>query len=129
MTKFVVDASVWIEYLQDTEKGRQAAKAIESEESDCFTPASVVAEVTSKAIRSGNLNTGLAFEAFTSLSTVSELTREMAAMAGHIHSEIKKKNKDFGMLDAFVVATARKLGAKILTCDSDFKGFKETIMI
>jgi len=32
-------------------------------------------------------------------------------------------------LDSFVVATAKKLNAKILTGDNDFKNFKEVIFI
>jgi hypothetical protein len=33
------------------------------------------------------------------------------------------------MLFAFVLQTARKLGAKIITGDPHFKGFKEAVLI
>ena len=56
------------------------------------------------------------------------LNSETSILAGQIHFEEKKKNKDFGMLDAFVVAAAKKLNAKILTGDNDFKHFKEAVI-
>ena len=43
--------------------------------------------------------------------------------------EIRKKIKDFGLADVFVLLTARKLNAKIITGDPHFKGFKEAILI
>ena len=63
------------------------------------------------------------------LSSIIVINKEISILAGHIHFEAKKKNKDFGMLDAFVAATARKIGAKILTGDTDFRGFKEAVFI
>lgn len=33
------------------------------------------------------------------------------------------------MADAFVLLTARKLGAKVVTSDPHFKGFKEAVLI
>jgi predicted nucleic acid-binding protein len=42
---------------------------------------------------------------------------------------MRKNSKDFGLADAYVLATARKLKAKILTGDEHFKPVKEAIMI
>lgn len=128
MPKLIIDASAWIEYLQDTPKGKKIAEFIEKEENQCFTPASVVAEIISKAIKS-NLNYDIALTAIINLSNVYAITNELSILSGKIHNETKKINKDFGMLDAFVIATARKLNAKVITCDLDFKQFKESILI
>jgi len=38
-----------------------------------------------------------------------------------------KTSKDFGLADAYVLATARRLKAKILTGDALFKSLKESI--
>ena len=42
---------------------------------------------------------------------------------------MRKKFKDFGLIDSMILLTTRKLDAKILTGDPHFKGFKETIFI
>ncbi len=125
---YVVDASAWIEYLEDTPRGRQIAAIIENENIFCFTPTSVVAEVISKTVRSKK-DSVLASSIIARLSNFVDLTRDIAVVAGHIHVSAKQANKDFGMLDAFVVAAAKKLKAKILTVDSDFKPFREAIMV
>ena len=128
MTNFVVDSYAWIEYLEDSEKGKRAAETIENDSNEVFTSSATVAEVISKFLRS-NKDVRIAINCINGMSTVVSVTQEIANLAGQIHFETKKKNKDFGMLDSFVVATARKLNAKILTGDPDFKVFKEAVMI
>jgi len=46
-----------------------------------------------------------------------------------LHAEMRKQMKDFGLSDAFVMATARKLNARVLTGNPHFKGLKEAVMI
>jgi len=42
---------------------------------------------------------------------------------------MRKTLKDFGLADSYVLATARKLDARILTGDMHFKDVKEATMI
>ena len=46
-----------------------------------------------------------------------------------LHTEMRKTEKDFGLADAYVLATARKLKAKILTGDPHFKNVKDAILM
>ena len=128
MTSFVIDAFAWIEYLQGTEKGKKAAEIIEDEGHRIFTSSATVAEIVSKILRE-NKEVGIALNHVNNFSTVVNVTNELGQLAGRIHFETKKKNRNFGMLDAFVAATAKKLNAKILTGDPDFKNFKDTLII
>lgn len=48
---------------------------------------------------------------------------------GLLHCEMRKTAKDFGLADAYVLATATRLESKILTGDPHFKPLKEVIMI
>ena len=128
MTKFVVDAFAWIEYLEGTKKGKSVTEIVEEHSNELFTPSTTVAEVVSKFLKADK-NVEIALTAIYSLSLVININKEISTLAGHIHFETKKKNKNFGMLDAFVAATAKKIGAKILTGDDDFRNFKESVMI
>jgi len=128
MTNFVIDSYAWIEYLNGSEKGKKVAEILEKEEDEFLTPSTAVAEIISKTLKE-NKDMNVALNHINNLSTVFQITSEIGVLAGQIHFENKKKNKEFGMLDAFVAATARKLGAKILTGDPDFKRFKEAVMI
>ena len=128
MTKFVIDAYAWIEYLEGSEEGMKVSEIIEDDLNDVFTSSATVAEVIGKVMRK-NQDIKVALNHINNFSTVLEVTQEIGISAAQIHFEAKKKNKNFGMLDAFVAATARKLSAKILTGDNDFKEFKEAVMI
>jgi len=44
-----------------------------------------------------------------------EIDAELAKLAGSIHATMKKKFKDFGMMDAFLLAAAQHTSAKIVT--------------
>lgn len=128
MTKFIIDAYAWIEYLNGSERGKRVAEFVEQSEHEIYTSAATVAEVISKFLRT-NKDPHIAITAINSMSMVVTLTQELSSEAAHIHFEAKKKVKNFGMLDAFVGATAKKLGAKILTGADDFKYFKEVVWV
>ena len=128
MPNFVIDTSAWIEYFKDSEKGRKAAAILEDQTNQIFTSAASVAEIISKTLKEGK-ETDAALNHLNNSSVIVGITKDISILSGNIHFESKKKNKDFGMIDAFVVATARKLNAKILTTDYDFKSFKEAVIV
>ena len=49
--------------------------------------------------------------------------------AGLLHCEMRKSLQDFGVADAYVLAAARKLKAKVLTGDLAFKNVKDAVLI
>ena len=65
------------------------------------------------------------------LAVIQEISvdEEISLQAGLIHCEMRKTIKDFGLADAYILATARKLKSKILTGDLHFHEIKESIMI
>ena len=128
MSNFVVDTYAWIEYLDGSERGKHVAIIVEDSAHKIYVSAATVAEVTSKFLRTGK-NPSVAVHCLDTLSTSISLNREIALSAGEIHFETTRNVKDFGMLDAFVVATAKHVQAKILTGDSDFKSFKNVVLI
>lgn len=128
MTKYIIDAYAWIEYLDGSEKGKKFGKIIEDNNKELFTSSATVGEIISKTLR-GNRDVKVALTHINNLSTVLNITQEISILAGQIHFEAKKKNKEFWMLDAFVAATAKKINAKILTGDEDFKSFKDAVFI
>jgi predicted nucleic acid-binding protein len=55
--------------------------------------------------------------------------RKISVMAGRINYENKKKIRNWGMADSVILATARKLSAKVLTGDPHFKNIKDAVMV
>jgi predicted nucleic acid-binding protein len=127
MPKFVIDAYAWIEYLGGTDAGRKVSAALENND-DIYTCAVTLAEVVSKVSRIGK-DAKVAYDVLLSNSRVVIIDEELSFQAGLLHCEMRKTAKDFGLADAYVLATARRLKSKILTGDPHFKSLKEAIMI
>ena len=128
MSSYVVDAYAWIEYLDGSEPGAKVNRVLENETSEVYTCAVTVAEVVSKVAREGR-DIKLAYDVLLSNSQVINVDEELSKMAGLLHAEMRKKEKDFGLADAYVLATAKKLKSKILTGDPHFRNVKEAILI
>ncbi|MDP2860718.1 MAG: PIN domain-containing protein, partial [bacterium] len=62
-------------------------------------------------------------------STVVDADEQLSRQTGILHAEIRRTIYDFGLADAYVLATARRLGAKILTGDPHFTNIPEATMI
>jgi predicted nucleic acid-binding protein len=127
MSKYVIDAYAWIEYLDGSEAGHKVSAILEKTD-ELYTCAVTVAEVVSKVARKGK-DVKLAFDVLVSNSQIMDVDEELSLQAGLLHFEIRKTLKDFGLADAYVLATARRLKAKILTGNLHFKNMKEAILV
>src|SRR5208282_6561892 len=112
-SRYVVDSYAWVEYLDGTESGRKVSDLIK-ENNEIFTCVLTIAEVVSKAARKGK-DVKIAYDVLTSNSKIIDADEELSLRAGLLHYEMRKTVKDFGLADAYILATAGKLKAKILT--------------
>ena len=128
MTKYVIDAHAWIEYFVASERGKEVREILENEQNEIFTSSLTIAEVMSVTKREGR-DFDATCENIIINSKIIDISLEFCKGAGLLHAEIRGKIRDFGLADAFVLLAARKLGAKILTGDPHFKGFKEAVLI
>ena len=124
----MVDAWAWVEYLIGSEYGAKLNKILDESNVEVYTCAITFAEVISKVAREKR-DTKEAFNILSSNSRIVIIDKELSFQAGLIHSEMRKTMKDFGLADAYVVATAEKLKAKVLTGDQHFKNNKDVVMI
>src|SRR5512136_2562563 len=127
MNRHVIDAYAWIEYLDGSESGHKVNEVLE-ENDETYTCALTITEVVSKVARTGK-NAQIAFDVLVSNSQIVTVDGELSMQAGLLHSEMRNTIKDFGFADAYVLATARKLKAHILTGDAHFKDVKEADLI
>jgi len=128
LSKYVVDAWAWVEYLIGSESGSKLREILDEEGSMVYTCAVSLGEVVSKVAREGK-DVEAAYALLLSNSQIVNVDEELSKHAGLLHCEMRKTLKDFGLADAYVLATARRLKAKVLTGDLHFKGVKETVLI
>jgi predicted nucleic acid-binding protein len=127
MTKHVIDAYAWIEYLDGSALGKKVASIIDDND-EVYTCAVTLGEVVSKVARRGK-DAKVAWDVLLSNSQIVTVDEELSLQAGILHCEMRKTQKDFGLADAYILAAARKLKSKILTGDPHFKELKEAIML
>ena len=128
MSRYVIDAYAWIEYLIGSEIGIKVNEILEQENVEVYTCAVTVAEVISKVAREKQ-DVEKAYDLLLSNSQIVNADEELSKNTGVLHAEMRQTEKDFGLADAYVLATARKLKSKVLTGDPHFKDLKEAVMI
>jgi len=128
MTRIVVDAFAWVEYLAGTPRGEQSRVHIDDESNEVFTAALSVSEIVSRGARGGENARALA-ERLEAASVVVPMDFTLAVSTGLIHAERRKKVKDFPYGDAAVVAVARRMKARVLTGDPHFRDEPQVIYL
>ena len=128
MTRLVVDSWAWMEYFEGSSVAKKIRDRIVDERNEIFTHVVSIAEVISK-VRRREKDVDTAWKAITTLSKIINLDEIDSKETGLLHAKIKLKNPNFGLADAFVLSAARKLEAKVLTGDPDFKGIDDVIFI
>ena len=63
-----------------------------------------------------------------SSNKIIDVDKDIALSAGAINFENKKKIKDWGMADAIILASAKKLNAKVVTGDKHFQGMDSVLI-
>ncbi|MGE5554914.1 MAG: PIN domain-containing protein [Methanocella sp.] len=119
MTKHAIDAYAWIEYLIGSTKGKKVAQILDAD-NEIYTCAVTLGEVVSKIARMGQ-DPKPAYDVILSNSHIVNVDEELPYQAVLLHCEMRKTQKDFGLADAYRLAVARKLRAKILTGDPHFQ--------
>ncbi len=126
-SKVVLDAWAWLELFSGSEKGRAVDRRV-SEAAQAYTSSVTLAEVVSVSARRGR-TTEDKIASIRSLPRIDLPSSDDAMQAGLLHAEVTKRITSFSLADAFVLQLARKVGAKVLTGDPDFRGVKEAELI
>jgi predicted nucleic acid-binding protein len=114
----LIDTSAWIEFFLKNKKGERVKHYLKTE--SCYTSIVSIAEISNWASRQ-KLDGGELVGYVIELTQVAGLNLKIAFLAGELNFQRKKIEKDWGMMDSFILATARIYNLKILTKDSQFR--------
>jgi predicted nucleic acid-binding protein len=128
MSKYVLDSWAWIEYFEGSTKGDKVKEIIIDPRNEIFTHCVSAAEIISKAKRTGK-DIDSVWTAMSVNSNIIEPTIEDTKKVGVTHALTKSKYRNFSLADAFVLATARKMNATVVTGDPDFKNIDEAVLL
>ena len=122
---YVIDSYAWVEYFKGTKKGEIAKEFIETKEN--ATASITIAELSEKYERE-NKSFEEDMQFILSRTKIVPLNAEIALESGKVNCVNKKKIKNWGMADAIILATANKLGAKVVTGDEHFRNLNSIML-
>jgi predicted nucleic acid-binding protein len=133
--KTVIDTYAWIEIFIGSTTGEKAKDTLQKAE-ETYTPDIVIAEIARKYLREG-MKEQIILERLTIIEETSEIIpidKNIALESAKCYLELMENAKKRGLkapslFDAIVLATARTIGAKLVTGDQHFEGFDETLWI
>jgi len=126
--RLVIDTFCWIDYIDGNKAGQEVKEYVENPDNEIITTILNIAEISSIVSRR-NFDVDKALGIIFSNSKIFSFNSDFAKQAGLLHSEMRRKTEHFGLIDAFILLTARKLRAKVITGDEHFKKEKEAILI
>ena len=125
MRSILFDAYAWIEYLEGSKEGEMARDFLEDQETEVYTSTLTIAELSDAFHKSGvdtELNWGEIQDFIQLNSRLVTLDAEEMAEAGALKVRKREKFRDFGLIDAIILESSRKIGAKLLTADPHLIG-------
>lgn len=132
-SSYVIDTFAWVEYLLGSKLGHAARKYIEG--SSAITPSIVLAELKKwylKELESGRrtereMRSHLSF--VESRTRVVPLDAQLAMRAGETDFLMKKRIKDWPIVDSIIYATANAQASKVVTGDPHFRQLEEVVYL
>ena len=98
----LLDTSAWIEFFEGTNKGARVRDVLN--QNKCYTSIVSLAEVTNWSLKEKR-DAMFFIDTIGKLSSVINMDNSIVVLAGGLNFERKKKNKKWGMLDSFILAT------------------------
>lgn len=129
MSSHVIDTYAWVEYLRGSRQGKGAQPFIEGK--NAYTPSVVLAELTKWYLREleggrrrqEEMSGHLSF--VESATVVVPLDGRLAREAGELDFAMKKRVKGWPLADSIIYATAKSMGAKVVSGDPHFRGLED----
>jgi len=128
MNKLIVDSSAWIEYLSGSSRGKKVSERMHAAETRVFIIGPTIAEVLVKYLREKQDATD-AIAAMHAIPMLVPVDLAACEQAANIYFEQRQKKPKFGLIDAITVSAGKAVAATLITCDFDFSGLPNVVII
>jgi len=126
--KYLLDTHAWVELLEGSHRGEKVRKIIKNPKNTIIISDATFAEIYTWATRKGK-NPGPAIAMIRNNSNSFNIYTNIWVEAAHEKELMRRTKKDFGQIDALLLAIQRVTGSKIVTGDPHFEGVKDAIII
>jgi predicted nucleic acid-binding protein len=123
---YVLDTSAWIEFAKGSERGSRVRAATASKQ--LYMCAFSVTEACAHSLRSGE-DDEMALRMILDKAVLIHVDGKLAIAAARMYHAARKKKPKFSYGDALAYVAADEHGLKLLTCDNDFLGVKNAVVV
>jgi len=115
----LLDTSIWVRILNGDPRMREVLDA--HADADLFTHPLVLAELSAASLRGRTKRTSVIDEV-EAISVLQELTRDDALEGAATWVRLRKAGRDkVSLADCLILETARRVGAALVTADTDLR--------
>ena len=125
---YIVDSYAWVEYFIGSEKGEILNRLFQDNKNNFFTIECCLAELKGWSLRN-NHNFGRLFKVIRANSTILKITEYNWVEAAEERFEQRKKQKDFGLIDAVILVKQKERNCKVISGDKHFKRLKNIVYL
>ena len=125
--KYLIDSSAWVEYLEGSQVGEKVNQILKEDNEIITLPINIAEVISYISRKKGDVK--LAYDLIIKNSQQFNFTIRIAKEAGILHAKMKTENSSFSLADGFMIISAKRLSANLITKDHHFKQFKEAIII
>ncbi len=128
MNRYVIDTHGWIEYFRGSSAGEKLGKLLGDGKNKFITGECSIAEIKCWTLREAR-----EFEVFARIveenSSVEPVTMKDWLYATDLRHEMRKTRKDFGLIDAVILAKQKRHDCTLISGDADFKGLPNVLFL
>ncbi len=128
MVIYIVDTYAWVEYFIGSESGLKLKNLLDNKNNKFITIECCLAELRGFCLRE-EADFSKMYGIIKKNSVILPVLTTHWLQAAKIRQETRKKIKDFGLVDAILVAKQNELKCHIVSGDKHFKGMKNVVYI
>lgn len=125
---YIIDSYAWIEYFLGSSKGENIKKLFIDEKNQFMTLECCLAEIIGWSLKN-NQDFDSLFRIIRSNSQILQITEHDWIDAGKERYEQRKKQKDFGLIDAVILVKQKEFGCKVISGDKHFKSLHNIVFL
>ena len=125
---FIVDTHAWIEYFEGSKKAEKLHHLLLNEANEFFTIECCLAEIKGWTLRKSK-DVSAVLSIVRANSRVIGVNEQDWLDAAEIRFEQRKSQKNFGLIDAILLAKQKEFRFKIISGDYHFKNLKNVIFL
>ncbi len=125
---YILDTYAWIEYFIGSRKGIIVKKILENNQNTFTILENCIAELCGWCLKE-RVDFGKSLSTVRSCSSIEPVNFNNWIQAARIKWEKRKRVKDFGLMDAIILAKQKELKCKIITGDRHFKNQKDVVFL